>query len=229
MSEQRSIQGGVGDRIEENLIAFFLGIMTLITFANVIARLLNSNILWALEATVFLFAFLVLFGASYAVKHNFHIGVDVVVALLPASTRRKVTLLAVIICIAFSLLLLKGSWDYWWAFVTKRAFYEVNDIPMPAYLQFFAHWLNEGELYEKMPRFLPYTILPVSTFLMTVRFIQVGLRVWRKEQELIIESHDGADSATELPDSALPDLNHSKPGDNASSFKAQADDNSRAL
>lgn len=183
-----------GDRIEETLIAFFLGAMTLITFANVVARMMNSNILWALEATVFLFAWLVLIGASYAVKHNFHIGIDVVVQLLSPSSRRVVTLLAVAVCIAFSLLLLKGSWDYWWAFVTKRAFYEVNDIPMPQFLQFFAHWLNDGELYEKMPRFIPYLVLPISTLLLTIRFIQVGLRVWRNEQTLIVESHE-AESA----------------------------------
>lgn len=180
----------LGDQIEETLIAFFLGAMTLITFANVIARLMNSNILWALEATVFLFAWLVLIGASYAVKHTFHIGVDVVVQLLPRERRRQVTLMAVGVCIVFSLLLLKGSWDYWWAFATKRAFYEVNDIPMPGFLQFFAHWLNDGELYEKMPRFLPYIVLPISTALLTLRFVQVGIRVWRGEQSLIIESHE---------------------------------------
>lgn len=184
-----------GDRIEENLIAFFLGTMTLITFANVIARMLNTNILWALEASVFLFAFLVLIGASYAVKHTFHIGVDVLVNLLPPASRRLVTLFAVSVCIVFSLLLFKGSWDYWWAFATKRAFYEVNDIPMPAFLQFFAHWLNEGELYEKMPRFLPYIVMPISTFLLTVRFIQAGVRIWRGEQDLLIESHEGAELA----------------------------------
>ena len=59
----------VSDRLEENLIAIFMGLMTLITFANVIARyVFNSNILWALEATVFLFAWLVLLGVSYGVK-----------------------------------------------------------------------------------------------------------------------------------------------------------------
>ncbi len=184
----------VGDRFEETLMAFFLGAMTLITFANVIARMMNSNILWALEATVFLFAWLVLIGASYAVKHNFHIGIDVVVQLLAPSMRRIVTLIAVAVCIAFSLLLLKGSWDYWWAFATKRAFYEVNDIPMPQFLQFFAHWLNDGELYEKMPRFIPYLVLPISTLLLTIRFIQVGFRIWRNEQTLIVESHE-AESA----------------------------------
>ena len=37
-------------RIEETLIAVILGLMTIMTFANVIARyVFNSNILWALE------------------------------------------------------------------------------------------------------------------------------------------------------------------------------------
>lgn len=190
MTHPQSPTSSWSDQIEETLIAFFLGSMTLITFANVIARLLNKNILWALEATVFLFAFLVLIGASYAVKHTFHIGVDVVVQLLTKEHRRKVTLVAVAVCIIFSVLLFKGSWDYWWAFATKRAFYEVNDIPMPAFLQFFAHWLNDGELYEKMPRFIPYAVMPISTGLLTIRFVQVGVRIWKGEQELIIETHE---------------------------------------
>ncbi|MFT5893495.1 MAG: C4-dicarboxylate transporter DctQ subunit, partial [bacterium] len=201
MTSAGSHNPSAGDRIEETLIAFFLGAMTLITFANVIARLMHSNILWALEATVFLFAFLVLMGASYAVKHTFHIGVDVVVQLLPKPTRRLVTLFAVAVCIVFSLLLFKGSWDYWWAFVTKRAFYEVNDIPMPGFLQFFAHWLNDGELYEKMPRFIPYTVMPISSALLTYRFVQAGMRVWRGEQDLLVESHE-ADDEAELKEGA---------------------------
>lgn len=208
MSSEHESRSPLGDRIEETLIAFFLGAMTLITFANVIARLLNSNILWALEATVFLFAWMVLLGASYAVKHTFHIGVDVVVQLLPKDKRRIVTLVAVAVCIAFSLLLLKGSWDYWWAFATKRAFYEVNDVPMPSFLQFFAHWLNDGELYEKMPRFIPYVVLPISSLLLTIRFVQAGIRIWRGDQELIIESHNGEDTddSDVIVESAVEDL-----------------------
>ena len=62
------------DQIEETVIAGLLGLMTLITFANVVARFVfNSNILWALELTVFLFAWLVLLGASYAVKKHAHL------------------------------------------------------------------------------------------------------------------------------------------------------------
>ncbi len=57
------------DRIEETIIAALIGLMTVLTFANVTARFVfNSNILWALELTVFMFGWLVLLGASYAVK-----------------------------------------------------------------------------------------------------------------------------------------------------------------
>ena len=41
--------GRVINEIEETLIAVLLGLMTLVTFANVIARyVFNANILWAL-------------------------------------------------------------------------------------------------------------------------------------------------------------------------------------
>lgn len=185
------------DKFEETLIALLLGAMTIITFANVVARARDSNILWALEATVYLFAWLVLLGASYGVKHNFHIGVDVVVNLLPKKTRRIVTLIALFACLLFCLLLLKGSWDYWWAFASKRAFFEVNDIPMPDTLQFLAHWLNDGEEYEKIPRFIPYFVLPLSMSLLTLRFVQAGIRVFRGQQELLVESHEAENQIDE--------------------------------
>ena len=68
------------------MIAGLLGLMTLITFANVVARFVfNSNILWALELTVFLFAWLVLLGASYAVKTHAHLGVDAILNIARVS------------------------------------------------------------------------------------------------------------------------------------------------
>lgn len=185
------------DKFEETLIALLLGAMTIITFANVVARARDTNILWALEATVYLFAWMVLLGASYGVKHTFHIGVDVIVRLLPANVRRTVTLFAVFACLVFCLLMLKGSWDYWWAFASKRAFLEVNDIPMPAFLQFLAEWLNDGEEYEKIPRFIPYFVLPLSMSLLTIRFVQAAIRVYKGEQELLVESHEAESAVAE--------------------------------
>ena len=186
------------NEIEETLIAVILGLMTIITFANVIARyVFNSNILWALEATVFLFAWLVLLGASYCVKTSAHLGVDVVLNMVSPGTRKVFALLSVICCLIFTLLVLKGSWDYWWLFATKRAFLEVNDIPMPAFLQFFSDWLNEGEAYEKLPRFIPYFALPLSLGLLLFRFLQVGWRVVTGQQDMIVASHEAEELVEE--------------------------------
>lgn len=179
------------DHFEETLIAVLLGLMTVITFANVIARYaFNSNILWGLEATVFLFAWLVLIGASYAVKHSIHIGVDVLVLAMPPGLRRVITIIAALACLAFAVLLLIGSWDYWYAFATKRAFLETEDIPMPGFLQFFADWLNEGERYEKLPRFIPYAALPIGMALLTLRFLQAFWRVLTGQQDVLIAGHE---------------------------------------
>ncbi len=199
--------GRITDRIEETLIAALLGIMTLITFANVVARSLDKNILWALESSVFLFAWMVLLGASYAVKHSIHIGVDVLVKAVPPALRRTMTLVAVAACLAFSLLLLKGSWDYWYAFVTKRAFLETDDIPMPEFLQFLADALNEGERYEKLPRFIPYAVLPLSMALITWRFVQVAWGVLTGRVELLTASHEVEEILEETDQSDALDAN----------------------
>ncbi|TDI65452.1 MAG: TRAP transporter small permease [Alphaproteobacteria bacterium] len=183
--------GRLMDQIEETLIAVFLGLMTVITFANVVARyVFNDNILWALEATVFLFAWLVLLGMSYGVKKSLHLGIDLLIAAVSPKTRRIIGLFAVAACLAFSLLLLKGSWDYWYPFATKRAFLEVNDIPMPDFLQFLSTWFNQGERYEKIPRFIPYAVLPVGLTLLTYRFLQAGWRIFKGQQDRVIASHE---------------------------------------
>lgn len=192
--------GRAVDTLEETLIALLLGAMTLVTFSNVIARyVFNSNILWALETTVFLFAWLVLLGASYGVKKQFHIGVDVLLMLAPPAVRKALAIIAVLCCLAFSVLLLIGSWNYWYPFTTTRAFLETDDVPMPEFLQFFADWLNHGERYEKMPRFIPYFILPLSMALLTLRFVQLLWRVVSGQVDTIIASHD-ADPPAGLAD-----------------------------
>ncbi|MCP4937016.1 MAG: TRAP transporter small permease [bacterium] len=199
------------DSIEESLIALLLGTMTLITFANVIARyIFDSNILWALEATVFLFAWLVLLGASYAVKHSIHIGVDIIVHALSPGPRIVLTLIGTLACVVFAVLLLKGSWDYWYPFVTTRAFLETEDIPMPDFLQFLAVWLNDGEKYEKIPRFIPYAVLPISMALLTFRFLHTAWRVLTGQQEHLLANHEVEDMIEEAAQSDLSNNQKSK-------------------
>ena len=192
--EDTSRLGSITDTIEESIIAVLLAAMTLITFANVIARyVFNDNILWALEVTVFLFAWLVLLGASYAVKKHIHIGVDVLINIVGPGARKVMAILAVFACLAFSLLLLKGSWDYWYPFVTKRAFLETDDVPMPEFLQFLSEALNEGERYEKLPRFIPYFVLPLSMALLVFRYLQLTWQVLTGRIDSVIASHEPED------------------------------------
>ena len=183
--------GRVVNEIEQGFIAILLGVMTLVTFANVIARyVFNTNILWALETTTFLFAWLVLVGASYCVKIGAHLGVDVLIAYFSPAVRRVVGLVAVAACLAFSIILVIGAFEYWLPFIGKRAWYEVNDILMPDFLQFLAPILNEGERWEKLPRFIPYFALPLGMVLLTYRFLQAGWRIWTGTQDTVIASHE---------------------------------------
>ena len=184
---------------EEALIAVLLGLMTVITFANVVARyIFNSNILWALEATVFLFAWLVLIGAAYCVKISAHLGVDVVLNMASPPMRRILVLISAACCIAFSVLLLIGAWQYWLPFAGKNAWYEVNDIPMIGFLRFIECWMNEGEAYEKLPRFIPYFALPLGLTLITFRFIQAGWQILTGKRETLIASHEAEELLEEV-------------------------------
>lgn len=203
-------------KLEEAIIAFILGVMTLLTFANVVARyVFNSNIFYALEMTVFLFAWLVLLGASYAVKKTLHLGVDALVNLMAPGARKVTALIVVAVCVVYSFLLLKGAWDYWAPFAnlpptTGRWFptgfvensrgqgwYETNDIPVPFFLVWLKDVFNDGEAYEKIPKLIPYLVMPLSMSLLLFRFIQAGQKVLRNEQTLLIVSHEAEDDVAE--------------------------------
>jgi C4-dicarboxylate transporter DctQ subunit len=200
------------DSVEEKLISGILGIMVMLTFANVVARYgFNLNILWALELTVFLFAWLVLLGASYAAKKSMHLGVDIIIDSLSSGPRRVLALVSVLICIGFTLLMLKGAWDYWANFANLpgttgrwfptgfeekfrgKGWYETNDIPMPSIFAWMANIFNEGEAYEKIPRLIPYFVLPVSMTLLLFRFIQSAIAIWTGKSDRLVASHEVED------------------------------------
>ena len=224
--EPNGIIGRAVNEIEETAIAILLGAMTIITFINVVLRYgFNTGLIWGLEATTFLFAWLVVFGVSYAVKVTANLGVDALINVFSAPVRRVLALLAAAICIAYAFLLLKGAWDYWANFAnlpqttgrwfptgleemrrtSYRGWYEVVDIPMPEWLRFIEPIMNEGEEYEKIPRFIPYFILPFGMALLLFRFVQAGWRIWTGASESLIVSHEAED--------AVEDVAHMNRGD----------------
>jgi len=217
---QSAKQRGITDHIEETLLALLMGAMTIITFANVIARyVFNSNILWALEATVYLFAWMVLLGVSYCVKINAHLGVDVIANLVGPKARKLLTIVAGLCCIIFTCLMLVGTWNYWGPFANlppvpniyndwiaeplglaevknqwrDQAWYEVDSVPMGDWLRFIEPTFNEGERYTYIPKFIPYAVLPLSMTLLLFRFIQAGMRIIQDRQKLLIASHEAED------------------------------------
>ncbi len=201
------------DRIERVSIAVILALMTIITFTNVVLRyVFNDSLIWGLEVTLVLFAWLVLLGISHCIKLFAHIGVDFVINIITPGWRKLFGVFASIICITYAFLLLKGSWDYWAPFAglyettghwfptgidwntRDRAWYETDQIPMVDFLRFFEPILNEGEAYEKLPRFVPYVILPVACLLILIRFVQAAVIILNGKAETLIVSHEAEDS-----------------------------------
>ena len=209
MTGEQSRLSRITESIEETFIAVTLGFMTLITFANVVARyVFNDNILWALEVTVVLFAWLVLVGCAYGVKKTFHIGVDVIINLLPPPVKKVFALLAVASSLLFALLLFKGSWDYWLPFATDRIWMETDDIPVPGFLAWIGPIINEGEAFEKLPRVIPYFALPLGMALLVLRILQAGYQVLTNQRDSIIAAHEVEEMIEEAVDAHADGHHH---------------------
>ncbi|MBI1418431.1 MAG: TRAP transporter small permease subunit [Limimaricola sp.] len=209
--------GRVVDKFEENAIAVILGLMTLLTFVNVVRRyVFNTSLIWSLEVVLVLFSWLVLFGISYGFKVTAHLGVDAVINIVPRRWARFLGVLAALVCLAYALLIFKGAWDYWAPFAdlpptkgrwlptgidwTARStsYFETDQIPMPGFLSFLADWINYGEAYDKMPRTIPYMILPIGAALLLFRIAQVSLRLILGRQDSLIVSHEAEDAVEEV-------------------------------
>ena len=119
--------------IEESVIAILLAAMTLLVFVEVVLRFgFGTGLMWAQELTLHLSAWMVLFGVSYGIKVGSHIGVDALVKILPAGTRRIVSGIAVVACLVYTGLFTYGAWIY----LAKmyQIGIELEDMPIPKWL-----------------------------------------------------------------------------------------------
>ena len=211
--------GAVVHTIEETIIAVLLGLMTLVTFINVVMRYgFNSQLIWGLELTLVLFAWLVLFGIAYGFKVVSHLGVDALINLLAPGPKRLMGILAATLCLIYALLLLKGAWDYWAPFAgfdatsgrwfptgfensRDQGWYETEQIQIPFAQIWLENTFNLGEPYEKLPRFVPYAMLPFAMALTAYRLAQNLMRIVRGELESLIVSHEAEDAVEEAAES----------------------------
>jgi C4-dicarboxylate transporter DctQ subunit len=150
------------DRAEEYLTAALLAAMTLLTFTQVVLRALESGIVWALEATVYLFGWLVLLGISGAMRTNSHIAVDMLTKHLAPTAQKAVALLAMGLCLLYTGLMFAASWT------------------LVARLQAFGSLAHDVPL----PRWVLLLSLPIGFALLGLRLIQATVGIVRGTRPL---------------------------------------------
>jgi len=149
------------ERLEEGLLALFLGLMTVITFAQVVARyVFNYSFVWALELSMFLFGALIFLGISYGVRVHAHIGVDALVRVLPPRTARIVGVIACLLCLVYASIVFYGSWVYVDRIHTIGIL--AQDIPIP--------------------QWVPRLVMPLGYGLLFIRFTGVLLEILRGQR-----------------------------------------------
>ncbi len=174
MAEQKTV---LLDRIEEVLISIFLGVSTLLVFAQVVARyVFNSGITWAPELVEYMFLWTVMIGASYGVKHGVHLGVDLLVNKFEPVVRKRIILASICISLLFTM-----------GMCYLSVFYVLETYRME---------LITVDL--EIPQWIPYLALPIGFAMITLRFIQVGWLVSTGKQEKITQSNDPVPEGDEL-------------------------------
>jgi C4-dicarboxylate transporter DctQ subunit len=151
------------DRLEETLIACLMAGATLLIFVSVVQRFAASTTLlypiasqidltWAQELCIFMFIWMAKFGAAYGVRTGIHVGVDVLVRKLPPSRQKPVVLFSLLCGAAFTGIV--GTMGA--SFV-----YGLTDT-------------DETTPDLEWPSWIVYLCIPLGSYLMCFRFLQVA-------------------------------------------------------
>ena len=156
------------DRFEEVLIASLMAAATFIIFLAVMHRYLIGipflypilfpiNLSWAQELCIYMFVWVAKFGAAYGVRTGIHVGVDVLVNKL-SPEKRKVTVMFSLLCGALFTFVVgsMGAKFVWGLLHTDQV---TPDMELPS-------WII-------------YLCVPLGSYLMCFRFLQVARNFWR--------------------------------------------------
>ena len=168
------------DRIEEVIIAGLMAVATVVIFISVVHRyasgyeipvlqdwLLDMNVGWAQEFCIILFVWMAKFGAAYGVRTGIHVGVDILINKLSGSSRAALINIGLLCGVVFTGLIgIFGAlfvWENGMAYETLTLFGR-----------------DTGDFFEgpttpdlEWPTWIVYSAVPLGSFLMCYRFLQV--------------------------------------------------------
>lgn len=99
------------ERITEWIMALMLAVMVGLVFGNVVLRyIFNSGIVAAEEIARLMFVWLVFLGATVALRHQRHLGLEILQSRLPAKARRVCAVIAHLLMLYALWLFIQGSW-----------------------------------------------------------------------------------------------------------------------
>jgi len=196
------------DHIEEWFVTFLMGAATLIIFAAVVHRyaaglpiprvqdwLLALNFSWAQELCIIMFVWMAKFGAAYGVRTGIHVGVDVLINRLQDRARSKFIFLGLFAGALFTAIVGTLGARFVWENGLHHAVFaalgrDVSGVP-------------QGPTTPDLewPTWVVYSGVPLGSYLMCFRFLQVALSFWRTG-ELPQHDHshvDGMDEEGHVP------------------------------
>jgi len=149
-------------RLEEVLIGTLMAVATVVIFASVVLRFLSSvpvvqdvairlSMTWAQELCIFLFVWMAKFGAAYGVRAGVHVGVDVLINHLAPRPRRIVVTIGLLGGVLFTGVVGTLGAILVWEIAQTDQTSEDMEVPM---------WLV-------------YLCVPLGSYLMCFRFMQV--------------------------------------------------------
>jgi C4-dicarboxylate transporter, DctQ subunit len=159
------------DRLEETLIGALMAIATVVIFASVVLRFLATmpvvqdvairlSMTWAQELCIFLFVWMAKFGAAYGVRAGVHVGVDVLVNRLAPRSRKVVVTIGLLGGVLFTGVV--GTLGAILVWEISRTDQTSEDM--------------------EVPMWLVYLCVPLGSYLMCFRFLQVLVSFLRTGQ-----------------------------------------------
>jgi TRAP-type C4-dicarboxylate transport system permease small subunit len=120
------------ERITEWIMALMLAIMVGLVFSNVVLRyIFSSGIVAAEEIARLMFVWLVFLGATLALRHQRHLGLEILQSRLPFKVRRACAVISHLMILYALFLFVQGSWIQ--LLIGMETFSTVLRFPMAIY------------------------------------------------------------------------------------------------